>query len=227
MSKSRGNVVDPHAALETYTIDGFRYFLLREGVPHSDGNYSDEKVVKMLNAELGDTLGNLLSRCTAPALNPAQIFPPINAEILMIEECGQQGRDLLDKVSNLAVEVAEHYDECNFYRGLDAIMSCLRDTNAFIQSQAPWTLKKRPEKQRHLQTVLHIALESLRVSGLLLQPVMPSLSDSLLTRLGVTPSERTAKYLNCHWGDKGCNSPYENRPLGGDKSVLFQKIVTK
>ncbi len=38
MSKSRGNVVDPVRRLEKYTPDGLRYFLLKEGVPHSDGS---------------------------------------------------------------------------------------------------------------------------------------------------------------------------------------------
>ncbi|XP_070538863.1 methionine--tRNA ligase, mitochondrial-like isoform X2 [Ptychodera flava] len=75
MSKSKGNVVDPFEKVKTYTKDGLRYFLMREGVPHSDGDYSDEKVVRYLNAELVDTFGNLLSRCTGKALNPQQIFP--------------------------------------------------------------------------------------------------------------------------------------------------------
>jgi leucyl-tRNA synthetase len=40
MSKSIGNVVDPFDRMKKYTTDGFRYFLLREGVPHSDGSRS-------------------------------------------------------------------------------------------------------------------------------------------------------------------------------------------
>lgn len=38
MSKSKNNVVDPLVASETYTMEGLRYFLLREGVAHSDGS---------------------------------------------------------------------------------------------------------------------------------------------------------------------------------------------
>jgi methionyl-tRNA synthetase len=38
MSKSRGNVVDPIDRIDRYTEDGLRYFLLKEGVPHSDGS---------------------------------------------------------------------------------------------------------------------------------------------------------------------------------------------
>lgn len=45
-----------------YSADGLRYFLLRQGVPESDGDYYPEKVEKMLNAELSGTLGGLLNR---------------------------------------------------------------------------------------------------------------------------------------------------------------------
>ena len=41
ISKSLGNVVDPNSLVDNYTVDGTRYFLLREGVPHCDGNFSE------------------------------------------------------------------------------------------------------------------------------------------------------------------------------------------
>jgi valyl-tRNA synthetase len=38
MSKSKGNIVDPLDYIVKYTASGLRYFLLREGVAHSDGS---------------------------------------------------------------------------------------------------------------------------------------------------------------------------------------------
>ena len=55
---------------------GLRYFLLRQGVPHSDGNYNQELLVKILNNELANTLGNLLNRITAKSINLDQSFYP-------------------------------------------------------------------------------------------------------------------------------------------------------
>lgn len=46
MSKSKNNVVCPVNRSQVYTADGFRYFLLREGVPHSDGSEYAIKVWK-------------------------------------------------------------------------------------------------------------------------------------------------------------------------------------
>lgn len=38
MSKSAGNVIDPFEAAELLTIDGLRYFLLKQGVPDKDSS---------------------------------------------------------------------------------------------------------------------------------------------------------------------------------------------
>lgn len=38
MSKSKSNVIDPMERAQIYSMEGIRYFLLREGVQHSDGS---------------------------------------------------------------------------------------------------------------------------------------------------------------------------------------------
>lgn len=38
MSKSKGNVVDPNECIAKFTSDGIRFFLLKEGTPHSDSS---------------------------------------------------------------------------------------------------------------------------------------------------------------------------------------------
>lgn len=43
-------------------------------------DYTDEKVLRLLNAELADTLGNLLNRCCGKAINGNQQFPVLNPE---------------------------------------------------------------------------------------------------------------------------------------------------
>jgi len=62
MSKSRGNVVDPHEIIEHFGIDAFRYFLLREVPFGHDGDFSRDAMIGRLNSDLANGLGNLLSR---------------------------------------------------------------------------------------------------------------------------------------------------------------------
>ncbi|XP_077987959.1 methionine--tRNA ligase, mitochondrial-like [Glandiceps talaboti] len=232
MSKSKGNVVNPFEKIQTYTQDGLRYFLMREGVPHSDGDYYDEKVVKYLNAELAGTLGNLLSRCTARSLNPDQIFPPFHQSSFppISDSSDKTDTDyydydeLIQSLQDLPDIVNTYYQNFQIHKAIEAIMSCLRQTNAFVQYYEPWNLKNQPENSKWLYTILHVAMESLRISGILLQPVTPTLSDRLLTRLGIPEDQRHWEHLEGFVSYHGNSSPYEGKPLGEDSGALFKKI---
>jgi len=62
MSKSFGNVVDPHEVVDTFGADSFRYFLFREVPFGLDGDFSRNALIKRFNTDLANDLGNLLSR---------------------------------------------------------------------------------------------------------------------------------------------------------------------
>lgn len=44
-------------------------------------DYSDVKLMRILNSELADTLGNLLSRGCAKTVNKRQVFPKLNQQL--------------------------------------------------------------------------------------------------------------------------------------------------
>ncbi len=62
MSKSVGNVIDPFVLADTYGVDQFRYFFMREVPFGQDGNYSHEAIINRINADLANDLGNLAQR---------------------------------------------------------------------------------------------------------------------------------------------------------------------
>ncbi|XP_052470889.1 methionine--tRNA ligase, mitochondrial [Carassius gibelio] len=227
MSKSLGNVINPSDAVEKFGVDALRYFLLRQGVPDSDCDYYDDKVVKMCNSELADALGGLLNRCTAPSLNPSQVYPRFSHACFPKEQlCGKAVSEdyrMVEAVSKLPGLIEQHFENLNIYKGLEAISACVRLTNGFVQRHAPWKLDRREDRE-WLDTILHVSLECLRVYGILLQPVVPGLADKILSRLGVAFEERSWDCLNFLKRYEGGDCGLEGRALGPDLGVLFSRL---
>ncbi|XP_051877413.1 methionine--tRNA ligase, mitochondrial [Pristis pectinata] len=235
MSKSLGNVIDPMERFSVYTVDGFRYFLLRQGVPDADCDYYDDKVVKVLNAELADALGGLLNRCTGKSMNPDQIYPMFSNHCLperhledyssFIGRATTEDYKMIQLVEELPLNVRDCFENLQIYKALEAINFCVRLTNGFFHRHAPWKLdRKIAEDCCWLETVLHVTLECLRVYGILLQPVIPTIANQLLSRLAIGQHERDWGHLNflARYHNNICI--FEGRKLGPDTGLLFNRL---
>ena len=117
--------------------------------------------------------------------------------------------------------VREHFEACNFYKGIDSIVTTLHTGNRFFESQKPWELRKK-QLSLHLNCVLHLTMETLRVCGILLQPIVPELSDTLLKKLGIPKENRM-------WKDIKPFSWEQNNlcdiPISAEKLTLYNRII--
>lgn len=180
-------------------------------------DYSETKITRIVNAELADTLGNLLSRCTGNALNPKQTFPRNAKNIFITNDVTLK---LLESVEALPDVCREHYDAFNFYKVADCIMATLHKANLFFETLKPWELKKNAETEK-LDAVLHLTLETLRVCGILLQPMIPNISRKLLDRINVAEEDRTFENTKkLSWINGNCKEV----KLGAEQLVLFRRI---
>lgn len=128
MSKSLGNVVDPHELLAKYGADAVRYFLLREGVLHDDGDFNAGLLEDRVNSELADTLGNLVSRSTGQAFLLDGVVPAPPAAL-----CADD-RELIADGQQLATRVAAFFETPDFSSGLKEIVFFLHDVNRCLTS---------------------------------------------------------------------------------------------
>lgn len=243
MSKSKLNIVDPMERATTYTHEGMRYFLLREGTAHSDASkceddrkwdiiysfpskdYSDTKLLRILNAELADTLGNLLSRGCAKSVNTAQQYPIVNMDYfhndLMQMDCT---RKLVELTDELPGKCYAHYSAYNFYLAADQVMEVLRAANNFFESTKPWELRKNNATVQ-VDTVLSVTLDTLRVCAIALQPIVPVLSTMILDKLRVPYDSRMWKDLDYVAWQRRRDHLAEERPLcSKSDAIIFRRI---
>ncbi|KAI5641034.1 tRNA synthetases class I (M) domain-containing protein [Phthorimaea operculella] len=221
MSKSLGNVVCPRNT--PVTPSALRYMLLREATMHDDANYSETKLINIANSELADTLGNLASRSCGAALNPRGEFPQLHAHELYEISQEDVTKNLFSKVEGLHEICHQHYSNYQFYKVADAVIHTLHVANLFFETHKPWELRKKPECQKQLDVILHITLETLRIAAIILQPIIPELSEKLLNKLSIGKDFRSWQHCTTpSWKVKG--AIYETKYIQSGKFVLFQRI---
>ncbi|KAJ0170704.1 hypothetical protein K1T71_013476 [Dendrolimus kikuchii] len=223
MSKSLGNVVTPDKT--GVGPQALRYLLLREATMAYDANFSETKLINTVNAELADTLGNLASRCCGAALNPRGEFPPLHAQELAATQRQEVAAHLLDRVERLPDICHKHYTKYQFYKAVDSVIQTLHLANLFFETSKPWELRKQPENQKQLDVILHITMETLRICGIILQPIIPDLCTKLLDKLQISQDSRHWQHCEVpSWRIQG--SIYETKNIQSGKFVLFQRIYT-
>lgn len=219
MSKSRQNIVNPLDLLQTYSPEAIRYFLLRQAVPHDDGNFSESQMRYFLNLDLSDTLGNLLSRSCAPKINLKQIYPAAPSTQVLAQIPADE---LIESLFSLGPKVDKLFSVAQFHDGIDHILASLRLANKLINDTKPWELVKNPALEEYLHGVLYITFETLRICGILMQPVTPKMTTKLLDRLAVPINQR-------YWSDATpclppSNSSIERSLCDKVDSNLFPRI---
>ena len=179
MSKSIGNVVRPAEMVEQYGKDTVRYFLLREMSFGLDSSYSSQAVVARQNSDLANDLGNLFSRSLSMVKKFSQGKIPAAAEP------GELDRELEQAAIAMVAEYKKQMADFAFNRGLQAVWEVIGRANKYIVVNAPWELARDEAQQDKLQTVLYTLLETLRLIGLVITPVMPETAAKIRQSLGV------------------------------------------
>ena len=211
ISKSLGNYKDPREYIDKYGVDAVRYYALREVSFGSDGNFSEEALIARTNADLANTLGNLLNRTIAMT---NKYFDGVISNSKVNEEIDTE---LINKASNLKSVVDKNMEKLYISDALEEIFNFLRECNKYIDDTTPWVLAKE-EKQERLQTVLYNLLESIRISSVLLTPFMPTTTEKIFKQLNTNLN--TYDTLN-EFG------ALENNHKLGQIEVLFKRIEIK
>ena len=189
ISKSLGNYRDPREYIEKYSVDAIRYYLLREVPFGSDGQFSEELLLSRYNADLANTLGNLVNRTLSML---TKYFQGI---ISKSDSKTEFDEDLIKVVTSTKAKVDDYMEKLEIPEAIDSIFEIFRRSNKYIDETTPWVLAKENDTET-LKTVLYNLLESIRIGGVLLSPYLPTTSKEILRQLNTkeTNYESTDKF---------------------------------
>jgi methionyl-tRNA synthetase len=198
MSKSLGNVIDPHDMMDKYSVDTFRFYLAKEAPFGGELAFNEESLAMMHNSDLCDTLGNLVHRGT----NLCQKY------------CGGIIPDVPVDASKLPFNLTILLEETQFFLSkfkIEAIanktMNALRDVNRYLTESEPWKIKGDDAAAVTARnTIVRTTLEALYVLAHFLAPFIPDGASSIFTKLNTSPrcisTDLKATLMNLSVGTK-------------------------
>ena len=177
MSKSKGNVLYADDLVRHFGVDAIRYYLLREMPFAQDGTITLETIIARFNADLANTLGNLVNRTVA------MVNKYFGGSIVNPNADGEFDGELKEYALATVKEAVAKMDELKVADSLEAVINLARRSNKYIDETMPWALAKDEANHDRLKTVLCNLIEAIRFIGVLITPFMPETGEAILKQI--------------------------------------------
>ena len=238
MSKSAGNIVDPFALIEKYGTDALRYYLMSDIATGQDADFAEDRLVERYNADLANSLGNLLNRTLTMVAkyqdnhiafpegewleNPDQRSTEFYAEQIAKQIGAYKSHMSAGRTFPIILPVTFGPFVAN--AAIENILEIADQGNRLVENAAPWKLAKGSEKASttKLNSVLYSLAETLRIIAILLFPMLPRAAHGIFNQLNwkmeLNGKEERFSLADAEWGK------LPDRHVVGKPEPLFPRI---
>jgi methionyl-tRNA synthetase len=161
LSKTTGNIVNPLGMINKFGADALRYFLLSEGPPTQDIDFTNDRFEEKYNSDLANGLGNLVSRVANLA------------EMSSLKLPTKSNKPLLDSQYRRAME------EFRFNDALTYIWNKITATDKLLTQHKPW--EHLEDGSEEAKEIIKIAALQIREVGELILPFLPATANKVIT----------------------------------------------
>lgn len=206
MSKSKGNVVDPVPLIERYNVDAVRYYLARETVFGSDGQFTPEQFVERFNVDLVNDYGNLLNRTVTMIEKYFDGIIPLYAGLVT-----EFDTEIEEIANNVISNYKKYFEDLKVTEALIEPFKLISASNKYIDNTKPWELAANNENEKLASVMSHLA-NNLYISSVLLKPVLLHAPHELFKQLGINDNLMAFEHLN-KYGVIGGQKVVKGNPL--------------
>jgi methionyl-tRNA synthetase len=187
MSKSAGNIIDPFVLADKYGAEALRYYLMSDIATGKDADFSEERLVERYNADLANSLGNLLNR----TLNMVYLYRDG-----VVTKTGEES-PLAGQARDVLREYEHAMSRFEVHTAITRLIEFVATCNTYVEMTAPWKLAKDPGRSEALDHVLFVLAESLRVTAVLISAVLPRAAGEIFYQLNY---DGRYSLENARWG---------------------------
>ncbi|MEG2311430.1 MAG: methionine--tRNA ligase, partial [Bacilli bacterium] len=177
MSKSKGNIIYADDLVNLFGVDAVRYYVLHEIPYSSDGIITYDLLIERFNADLANTLGNLVNRTIS------MVNKYFSLEVIAPTVFNDIDFEVIAVVKEARIKVASKIDDLKIADAIDDVFNIFRRCNKYIDETTPWILAADENKKDRLVTVMYTLLEAIRQGAVLLQAFLPATADEIFHQL--------------------------------------------
>jgi methionyl-tRNA synthetase len=207
LSTSRNYAVWLDEYLQQFDPDSLRYCLAGIMPEVKDSDFSWKDFQARHNNELADILGNFVNR----SLIFCQKY--FAGKLPTLHNLNAADEDLIQKLKTVPDSAGNYINIHQYKNYVREVMDLTRFANKYFNDKEPW--KSRTENPEDCANTIHLCIQTVRILGILLDPLIPFSAQKIRSLLGLEEQENwdSAKTLRLTEGWQ-INTP----------QILFSKI---